>query len=48
MIGQAMTLIEAVDRIEPARLEDPTGPIADVVAELTAAPDSPNAQRVAS
>ena len=32
-----MTLIEAVDRIEPARLEDPTGPIADVVAELKAA-----------
>lgn len=32
-----MTLIEAVDRIEPAHLEAPTGPIADVVAELTAA-----------
>jgi Fic family protein len=36
-IGQDMTLIEAVDRIEPARLEAPTGEIADVIAELTAA-----------
>jgi len=32
-----MTEIEAVDRIEPARLENPTAPIADAVAELTAA-----------
>jgi len=32
-----MTLMEAVDRIEPARLEDPTGEIADVVADLKAA-----------
>jgi Fic family protein len=28
---------ESVTRIEPARLEDPTGPIADVIAELSAA-----------
>lgn len=29
--------IESVDRIEPARLEEPTGAIADVIAELSAA-----------
>ena len=28
---------ESVSRIEPARLEEPTGPIADAIAELTAA-----------
>jgi Fic family protein len=32
-----MTDIEAVDRIEPARLEAPTAPIADRLAELAAA-----------
>ncbi|HYD73795.1 MAG TPA: Fic family protein [Candidatus Binatia bacterium] len=32
-----MTDIEAVDRIEPARLEAPTAPIADCLAELAAA-----------
>src|SRR5665213_623213 len=31
-----MALIESVDRIEPARLEDPPAAIADVVAELSA------------
>lgn len=30
-------LVESVDRIEPARLEEPTGAIADVIAELAAA-----------
>ena len=27
---------ESVSRIEPARLEEPTGPIADAIAELAA------------
>lgn len=29
--------LETVERIEPARLTDPSGPVADVVAELAAA-----------
>ena len=29
--------LESVSRIEPARLEEPTGPIADAIAELAAA-----------
>ena len=35
MIGQNAE-IESVDRIEPARLEEPTAEIADVIADLSA------------